>query len=165
MATSTSARILALIVLIVLASCSAPTSLNEKCPAGAVCEPALPADVATARATWTANRPASYDYTLALSCFCGHEVRRPVLIAVTGTTVMSRTYADDGSPYPAQFAASFPSIDGLFDLLVDAKARNAARADVTYNPTLGYPVQISLDYRTQVADDELFYTVSAFRAR
>ncbi|MDB4915074.1 MAG: hypothetical protein JWM95_2718 [Gemmatimonadetes bacterium] len=145
-----------------LAACEHSTASAQ----GLACEtPHTSADSVVARARWTANRPASYDFILTLNCFCGPEVRRPVLITVTGTTVTSRTYVDDGTPLATQFAGAFPSIDGLFDLLDDAKRRNAARADAVYDGVAGYLLQLSLDYQATVADDESTYVVSAFRTR
>ena len=157
----------ALIVVVLAAACTdAPTKVNYCVPGNIICDPApQPPKADTSRAVWTATRPPSYDFTLAMSCFCDISVRRPVVIAVAGTTVTSRTYADDGTPFPAQYAASFPSIDGLFDMIVAARAGNAAIASATYDAARGYPLQITLDSRSNVADDELYYTISNFRVR
>ena len=148
-----------------LSACDVGTTRVDVCETNAegVCVPG--SDLAVARARWTANRPPSYEFTVAISCFCGSETRRPVVVAVNGTTITSRTYADDGTPVAAQWASLFTTIDGLFDMLTAARSQNAARADATFDATLGYPLTIALDYRTTVADDEAFYTVSAFRSR
>ncbi len=144
-------RLLALLALLIGASCTEPTKAD--------------AEVAAARARWTAGRPASYQFSLVVGCFCPTEVTRKVVIVVNGTTVVSRNYADDGTPVAAQFASSFPSIDGLFDIVVDARNRRAAQSDATFDGTLGYPIQISLDYELRAADDELYFTLSDFLPR
>ncbi len=143
--------LIALAVLLLQASCSAITGAES--------------DLERARARWTSQRPAAYDYTLRLSCFCGGEVTRAVVIAVRGNLVESRTYADNGTPVPAQFNSTFPTIDGMFDTIQTAFDHNAARVDVSYDPALGYPATIDLDGSVRVADDESSYTLSNFHVR
>jgi hypothetical protein len=160
-----SALLISFVAIASLASCV--ETIIEPCPLaadGATCATAI-TNVTDARARWNAARPASYEYTLAVGCFCLRDVTRPVVITVTATTVTSRRYEDDGTAVPDQLAATFPSIDGLFDKLLDARMRNAANSAANYEPTLGYPVQISLDYSATIADDEISYVVSRFRAR
>ena len=170
MTRATSAPILSLIIIGLIVACSEPvTTALVPCAQSTpnTCEPPPVAvtDFVVARDRWTAHRPPSYEFTLTLSCFCGPEVRRPAVIAVTGTTVTSRTYADDGTSFPAQYASAFPSIDGLFDMLADAGSRPTGRAVATYDSVTGYPLTISLDYAANVADDESYYVVSGFKVR
>lgn len=122
-------------------------------------------DLANARALWTSVRPAAYDITLQMSCFCIPDVRRPVIVSVSGSTVLSRVYADDRKPVPAEHASLFPSVDGLFDLLQAALNQTADRIEVTYDPTNGHPRTIGIDYRSGVADEERYYTVFSFARR
>ena len=144
-------RTIALAILLLQASCSAITGAES--------------DFARARLLWRSERPSAYDYTLRLSCFCGGEVTRAVVIVVRGDVVESRTYADDGALVPAQFNGTFPTIDGMFDKIQDAIDRNSARVDVSYDPARGYPVSIALDGSTQIADDESSYTITNFHSR
>lgn len=120
---------------------------------------------AVARARWAANRPASYQYTMTIGCFCITEVTRHVVVAVNGNAVVSRTYVDNGAPVPEQYSASFPSIDGLFDIVAAARAAHAARVDASYDATLGFPVSVCIDREAMAADDEISYGVSGFLAR
>ncbi|MDB4891005.1 MAG: hypothetical protein JWL61_2860 [Gemmatimonadetes bacterium] len=144
-------RVIVLAALLLQASCSAITGAES--------------DFERARARWTSQRPAAYDYTLRLSCFCGGEVTRAVVIVVRGNLVESRTYADDGTGVPAQFTGAFPTIDGMFDTIQNAFDHHSARVAVTYDPALGYPVSIALDGAINVADDETSYTLSNFHVR
>jgi hypothetical protein len=122
-------------------------------------------DFARARKRWEDNRPASYEFTLSIGCFCGPEIRRPVIVAVSGTSVVSRTYADNGTPYSGPSASSFPSIDGLLDIIAEARSRTTSRVEATYDGTLGYPVSAYIDHIIMAADDEIGYSVSSFRVR
>jgi hypothetical protein len=144
-------RIIALAALILQAGCSAITGAES--------------DFARARLLWTSERPASYDYTLQLSCYCGGEVTRAVVIVVRGNAVESRKYADNGAVVPAQFNSTFPTIEGMFDVIANAIDHNSARVDVSYDPGLGYPTSIALDGSTRIADDESWYSLTNFHVR
>ena len=56
-----------------------------------------------------------------------------------------------------------PSINGLFDFIDRGIANHAARLDVTYAPTLGFPSKVVYDGAANAADDEVTYTVSDVR--
>ncbi|MEO8335348.1 MAG: DUF6174 domain-containing protein [bacterium] len=144
-------RILALVTLLLQSGCSAITQAES--------------EFARAHLRWDTQRPAAYDYTMRLSCFCGDAVTRAVVIVVRGKVGESRTYADDGSAVPAQFNDVFPTIDGVFELIADAIDHNSARVDVTYDPVYGYPTSIALDGSTQAADDESWRALSNFHVR
>jgi Family of unknown function (DUF6174) len=151
MARSRLHRTIAIAALAVLGSCSSTTEAIS--------------NLTTARQRWEAARPAAYDYTLGISCFCGGEITRPVIVVVNGDIVASRNYADTGETVGAPFSASFPSIDGLFDALVQANSRKPAVLDATYHPSLGYPTHVSIDFAANTADDEMQYTITNFHAR
>jgi hypothetical protein len=46
----------------------------------------------------------------------------------------------------------------------DALARQAARVEVTYDPTFGFPTRISIDYDAVTVDDEVIYGLDGFVA-
>ncbi|MEO7456430.1 MAG: DUF6174 domain-containing protein [Gemmatimonadaceae bacterium] len=121
------------------------------------------ADLTAARLRWNSTRPAKYEYTLTISCFCAFS--RPVTVTVDGTTVVSRTYADDGTPFTSSFAASFPTIDGLFDIVADAISRKAATLESSYDPVTGIPLTVTIDYVVNAADDEVSYRATNFKLR
>lgn len=119
----------------------------------------------TARDRWTSNHPASYDFTMRRLCFCPAEFTNPVIVAVRNGVVESRRYESSGQPLPANYAQSFPTIDGLWEIVDDAARRNAAKLDVTYDPVLGYPTRIDIDYDTRLADEEVTIVVTRFAPR
>jgi hypothetical protein len=125
--------------------------------------PVRSADLERARQRWSAARPAEYAYTLRRSCFCGPEVTRPVQITVRNGTVVELRYADTGVLVDPRWAPLFPSIDGLFAIIDDAIARRAERLDLEFEATLGYPLEIDIDYSTRIADEEITYTVMGIR--
>jgi hypothetical protein len=122
-------------------------------------------DFYAARSRWRARHPDSYAYTLERSCFCGHLVTSPVVIEVIGDAVQSRRYVETGAPVDPGLADAFPPIDGLFEIIENAARNGAAQLDVTYDPALGFPTQIAIDGRTNIADDEVTYRARNFAAR
>ena len=117
-----------------------------------------------ARARWAQSHPASYELTLRRSCGeCPVDLDRPVVIVVRSGVVESRRFSDTGADVSPALAASFPAVDGLFGVVSDAIERNAFALSANYDPTLGYPRYISIDYNAQVVDDETAYSVLSFK--
>ena len=117
-----------------------------------------PAAFSEARARWSAAGVDNYAMTLERSCFCPEEYRGPFAVSVRDGAVVSVQFGVDALPTDRAV-----TIDGLFDLIADAYRRDAARVDVAYDPALGYPTRIAIDYLEQAADEEVGYTVSGFR--
>lgn len=107
------------------------------------------------RAKWQRAALASYTVVLRESCFCAYT--QPVrLYVVNDVIVRALPFSGDSAVSPA----FFPTVDRLFAFIDDAIARHAAVLRVTYDPTLGYPVEIVYDGAVNVADDEVTYRLS-----
>lgn len=119
-------------------------------------------DLAEARDRWAARGPASYAVTVTMACFCG-ELSNPVLVTVRNGAVESRVYVATGAPVNPQAAAFFPAVDGLFDVIESAMNKPAGSLDVDYDPVLGHPTRISIDWSSKYVDDEVTYTVAMDR--
>lgn len=142
---------------VVLATLLAPLACGELGP-----EIELLGELGSRRATWAAKRPYAYVYTLRRSCFCGPESLGPVRVSVEGDVVVERTYADTAEPVPAHLADLFPTVEGLFALVDHALASGAHEVAVEYEPALGFPQEVWIDYRERIADDELGLSVTSF---
>ena len=117
------------------------------------------AQLAEARRIWDGQAITSYLVTIKRVCFCS-EVRS-VRVTVANRQVVSRAFVDDGQPVPAVLIQAYPSIDGLFDLLEDA-ARRADEIHLTFDPTIGIPLQANIDFVKNAVDDEVNFIVSDF---
>jgi hypothetical protein len=118
-------------------------------------------ELAAARQLWADRKPASYGFMLARHCGeCLPEMVGPVLIKVENGTIVSREYVQTGAPVQSTFADAFPSIDGVFDIVEEAISRDAYRLEVSYHRTLGYPVNIAIDYDEHMVDDEFGVSLS-----
>ena len=156
-----SVRSLALlaVVFVPLVGCPAPAEVDG--PPGSV-EP-LPADTPAvrspelddAKARWEAAGLDAYRMTLQRSCFCPEDYRGPFDVTVRDGAVATVRF--NGASLDADRAVT---VDDLFALIEDAYKRNAASVDVAFDPDLGYPTSVGIDYSTQMADEEMAYTVA-----
>jgi hypothetical protein len=136
---------------VTVGACDGPTAPERKLQA--------------ARLKWEHTRPAAYTYTVALYCFCPQEGSGPVIVSVRDGVVESRTYVNSGAAVAPTYADYFPTIDGLFEVIEDARRQGAYAINVTYDPARGFPVVISIDYERATADDELTYRATNFQPR
>lgn len=107
------------------------------------------------RATWEAAGVSAYLYEYRRQCECGPQSLRPARIEIQAGFVTRVTFLDNGETLENPPDEAFPTIEDLFDLIDEAVQMNAASLVVTYDPTLAYPTLISVDYRRDIADDEL----------
>lgn len=71
----------------------------------------------------------------------------------------SITEAESGAPYDGDPFMPV-TVDGLFAAIDDAIERDAARIDARYDPQLGYPLEIAIDFSERIADEEVSYFAS-----
>jgi uncharacterized protein DUF6174 len=116
-------------------------------------------ELESARERWQREGPGAYRTTQTHVCFCGTEVRGPVMLRVTasGTT---RTYVADGRAVPSDLVKFFPTVEGLFDEIESALDEGADQVRVTYDPTTGAPLDVFIDYSERTADEEQGWTLT-----
>lgn len=102
---------------------------------------------------WQSTGPDDYVYAVERLCFCA--LIGPVRVTVVGGVATERVVVASGEPLTGEAADLFPTVDGLFDLLVEAVAGDAHEVDVTYDPETGVPVDFRIDYEEYVDDEEL----------
>lgn len=118
-----------------------------------------------AEAKWRLKHPIGYTYTLQRNCFCAPEYRAPIDIRVYNGLVQEATTRPFSRPLPAERRSEALTVEGLFGLIREAINRNASSIAVNYESYYGYPVNISIDYDTRIADEELAITTSNFRPK
>ncbi|HJU73950.1 MAG TPA: DUF6174 domain-containing protein [Gemmatimonadaceae bacterium] len=116
-------------------------------------------ELEAARRRWADSGPTSYAITISRSCECTPEMTGPVVVSVRNRVVESRTYTRTGTAVASGSIELFPSVEGLFRLIADAIAQRAASLVVRYDPTLGHPIVISIDWDADTVDDEVAYQV------
>jgi Family of unknown function (DUF6174) len=115
------------------------------------------------RSLWDQANISNYRITVSNSCFCIPDARGPVVIEVRNGQTTSITSVATGQPVNPQFFEKYKTIPKLFNVIQDAIARKAFSIDVSYDPKLGYPTQINIDYDSQIADEEIFLTIENFQ--
>ena len=119
------------------------------------------------RQTWESAGISHYRFELNLSCFCAFHDQMPLAVEVKNGEVVSIT-AVDGNPVSAddpnyRHFINLGTIDRLFAELDDViGSADAGEVTVTYDDTLGFPTEVSIDYIDQAIDDELYVSVSGF---
>ena len=116
---------------------------------------------------WRDANISHYRFNLSIGCFCVFTQDMPLVIEVTDGKVVSMEY-QTGNAIDAtnrEFFDRFSTIDRIFSEL---EADLAGAADevtvVTFDPTYGFPVDVTIDYVKEAIDDELYLTVSGFEA-
>ena len=116
------------------------------------------------RALWEANRSNDYSFVLAPMCFCPQEYVQPVRIRVANGVVASVTYVESGKTPEHDGFGRYVTVDGLFAVIQEGIDRKASRITVSYDPGLGYPKDVSIDYVANMADEEYAFTAANFSA-
>lgn len=136
-------------------------STKSPADAGEVLAGASIKDLNEAEARWNEVGSESYTVTLTRSCFCPPAMRGPFEVTVTEGEVTEALY--EGAPVPD--ASSIPTITVMFNQLREAYVQHAARVDVTYDAEWGYPVEIYIDQRERIADEEVGYSLDGLHLR
>lgn len=113
-----------------------------------------------ARRRWERSEPDAYFYTVARLCFCGDV--GPIHVTVVNGAVVSRVYAANGQPVPADRFTGMDTVEELFEVLEDALDRDPADFEAGYDSRLGYPVSAFIDFSANVIDEEDGFTVTNF---
>ena len=141
-----------LIVMTAAAQCLALLVVSPGAPA------AEPEDLSTHRALWQAAGVDAYEYAYNKYCDCHRETPPETFVTVQEDEVVGVRHRPFGFEHyveaePRNFEWYW-TVDGLFGLIETALQRQAqVRAD--YDPALGYPTRIYIDYDSDLIGDEL----------
>ncbi|MCY4391911.1 MAG: DUF6174 domain-containing protein [Chloroflexi bacterium] len=140
---------------------SAPTAIAPAATPTASALDSAQAALLQARERWENSGIADYTYTGAWTCFCPEDYRADTQVTVGGGNVVAvSAVAPNAGPIPAP--ERFVPIEGLFALIQDAITQGAARIEVSYDETFGYPAEVFIDYDKRMADEEDRFTISSF---
>lgn len=127
--------------------------------AAVLAAPAFAQDAAltASRERWRAAGLDSYEYGYRKYCECHPDTPPETVVTVRAGTVTGVRHRPVGSdvevPAPRNLDAYW-TVDGLFDLLQRAYARGA-QVRARYDETLGYPLELYIDYDADFIGDEL----------
>ena len=143
--------ILALVVATAAAACSSSTE---------------PSDLSDNREKWRETGIASYDIRFRLICFCVLETTEPVILQVRNRAIVAVTRVSDGRPVdPSEWRGRYYTVDEMFALISEARARGADEVRVAYDSGLGYPTEVYIDQSFGIADEERHFELSGLVRR
>ena len=117
---------------------------------------------------WQDANITHYRFNLNISCFCAFRDQMPLTIEVLDGQIVHMATVDgtlvlDTDPN-YEFYAPHATIDLLFAEIDAAVKEGADSVTVTYDPTYGYPTEIAIDFSQEMADEEMYYSISGFEA-
>lgn len=103
-----------------------------------------------------------YRYNLFISCFCVFTQDMPLIIEVQDGKVVSMEFQSGNEIDPSllELFEKYATIDRVFTEVEAGLNGGADNVVVTYDPTYGFPNQVTLDFEQQAADDEIYLTLS-----
>jgi len=108
------------------------------------------------RAAWLSHEIDDYRFQLQISCFCGGQITRPVVIEVRGGAIAQVQDLETG--HPVTDVSAYPTITKLFDAAI-AERSGGGYVSVAYDRTLGIPVR--LEVGTLANDAGILYLVTS----
>jgi hypothetical protein len=111
------------------------------------------------RRLWNEQALSDYSYVFNWSCFCLPEYTAPVNIRVEQGEWTEMSFVLDGKPVIEENWQRYKTIDELFEIIDDAFRQDAKEIHATYDPDLGYPTSVFIDYSELIADEERGFNV------
>lgn len=143
--------LIALLVILLFSGCN-----------GSNDESALEAEFNAAKAKWDQQNVSNYQITTQRSCFC--IPRDEVVNIVEQNQLRNAFYVGSGQNLTSEELVNQKTIDEYFELIKQAINDRVFSLFVSYDATLGYPIQISIDFNQALADDEISYQLTDFEA-
>ena len=137
---------------LIVASCAAIAACGDPFGPG-------PSELEINRAKWREHGYRDYSVTMGQFCFCVDV--GPFVVTVLGDSVVGAVHVSDGAP--ARGGTSLPTVNKLFDFIQKAIDDHAATIRVTYDAELGFPRTIVYDFATNLADEEVTYTLDSLK--
>ena len=144
-------KILLITLAIILAACSAGGS-----------------ELSRNQQKWQDANITHYRFELSIGCFCVFRDQMPLTVEVRDgqivhmATVDGTLVLDTDQNY--EFYAPHATIDLMFAEIDAAVNDGADSVTVTYDATYGFPTEIAIDQSQEIADEEMYYSISGFEA-
>lgn len=116
-------------------------------------------DLERARQLWEARGTESYVFTYELNCFCAGPGNPPARITVTDGEVAGAFLPSRDRPVPEEELEGYPTVPTLFDAVEEWLDRDPASARTEFDPALGHPVDVFVDFEERTADEELGFRI------
>ena len=117
-------------------------------------------DPASQLALWKKKGISNYEMTMKISCYCLQGRVGPHLIVVENDKIKTV----NNLPYDSTKTGPILTINELFDFIIISLAKNPYQHSLDYNTIFYYPKNIYFDFSQQIADEEIGYEITYFKA-
>ncbi|MEY4920279.1 MAG: hypothetical protein RLZZ431_1461 [Bacteroidota bacterium] len=117
-------------------------------------------DPASQLALWKKKGVSNYEMTMKISCYCIQGRVGPHHIIVENDKIKTV----NNLPYDSTKTGPILTINELFDFIIISLAKNPYQHFLDYNAIFHYPKYIYFDFSQQIADDEIGYEITDFKA-
>ena len=153
------ALLCAALTSLLLAACT-PQSQEEA--SDKIAQPAekVTGDLVRAKQRWTDTGIRDYQFILSRVCECQNDGY--IHVVVENGTVSRARYVPSGQAVSAELLQTLPSIDSLFDAMIDAANRPLGRVTWTPNKDYHYPEHAHIEPEGSALDADVSYWLRDF---
>jgi hypothetical protein len=117
-------------------------------------------DATSQLALWKKKGISNYEMTMKISCYCIQGRVGPHQIVVENDKIKTV----NNLPYDSTKTGPILTINELFDFIIISLAKNPNKHSLDYNAIFHYPKYIYFDFNQQIADEEVGYEITYFKA-
>ena len=145
-------KLILIVMTLILAACASANALGSQ------------SEIEQNHEKWQEAGISHYRYHLSISCFCVFTQDMPLILEVRDGKVVSMEYQNgkEIDPSLTELFEKYATIDRVFAELEAGLNGAADEVIVKYDPTYGFPAEVTIDVKKQATDDELYLTLSNF---
>lgn len=125
----------------------------------------ITSEVQSNREKWLTHGIMDYEIEMQKICYCVPEVVRMMVFKVSDNKVKDVRYADTGEEVDPQHYGDFNTIEGMFSFVEQALDKSPADISIAYDDEYGYIKELSVDFKENIADDEISIIASNMRPK
>ncbi len=125
----------------------------------------IASEVQLNREKWMSHGISDYEIEMQRICYCVPEVVRMMVFEIGDNKVTTVRYADTGEIVDPQHYGEFNTIQAMFTFVEQALEKNPADLSIAYDEEYGYIKELSVDFKENIADDEISIIASNMRPR
>ena len=123
----------------------------------------IASEVQLNREKWMSHEISGYQIEMQKICYCVPEVVRMMVFEVEGDEVTAVRYADTGEDVDPQYYGDFNTVEAMFSFVEKALEKDPADLSIAYDEKYGYIKELSIDFKENIADDEISIIASNMR--
>lgn len=125
----------------------------------------IASEVESNREKWMQHGINNYEIEMQKICYCVPEVVRMMVFEVDDNSIKTVRYADTGDDVEQQHYGDFNTIESMFAFVEQSLEKNPADISIAYDEKYGYIKELSIDFKENIADDEISIIASNMRPR